>query len=265
MITLDEKALDAAIATTPFGDAARVAMANAITAYLSTAPSGQAPLEGVHSDDLDKFAEAMKAKLKWEREVRERGGWDDPAKCSVEYLARLLIEHLGKGNAGTFEDVANFAMMLHQRGADPKVLAAALLPASAEPVAWQMRRLTDGIWSNWCEIAEDTAAHFSSLNRTDYQVRALYASPPASGAVEAGWQTMESAPKDGDRTPFFAWHKIYGLCSAKWGKEPKDLLFFRQIHSDNYAQVNADGIGWTEHLHDFTGWQPLPAAPTEGR
>src|SRR5688500_8159659 len=74
------------------------AAAQEVMRALSTASSGQAPLEGVHSDDLavDKFAEAMKAKLKWEREVRERGGWDDPAKCSVEYLARLLIEHLGK-------------------------------------------------------------------------------------------------------------------------------------------------------------------------
>jgi hypothetical protein len=33
------------------------------------------------------------------------------------------VEHLLKGNAGTFEDVANFAMMLHQRGADPQLLA----------------------------------------------------------------------------------------------------------------------------------------------
>lgn len=80
-----------------------------------------------HSDDMavDRFSAAMKAKLKWEREVRGRHGWDDPSVCSPQFLARLLVEHLSKGNAGTFEDVANFAMMLHQIGADPSVLAEA--------------------------------------------------------------------------------------------------------------------------------------------
>jgi len=79
-----------------------------------------------HSDDaaVDRFAAAMKAKLAVAR-AKGRGGWDDPNVCSVEFLAQLLVEHLGKGNTGTFEDVANFAMMMHQRGADPKVLAEA--------------------------------------------------------------------------------------------------------------------------------------------
>ena len=79
-----------------------------------------------HSDDaaVDRFAVAMKTKLAAARE-KGRGGWDNPATCSVEYLSDLLVDHVGKGNAGTFEDVANFAMMLHQRGADPAVLASA--------------------------------------------------------------------------------------------------------------------------------------------
>jgi len=81
----------------------------------------------LHSDDLavDRFATAMKAKLAAAR-AKGRGGWDDPTQCSVESLASLLVVHLIKGNAGTFEDVANFAMMLHQRGADPQVLATAV-------------------------------------------------------------------------------------------------------------------------------------------
>ena len=85
-----------------------------------------------HPDDraVDRFADAMKAKLAVARS-KGRSGWDDPAACSVEYLAQLLREHLAKGNAGTFEDVANFCMMLHQRGADPAVLA----PTAAQDVA----------------------------------------------------------------------------------------------------------------------------------
>jgi hypothetical protein len=82
-----------------------------------------------HTDDeaVDRFAAAMKAKLAASR-AKGRGGWDDASVCTVEFLAQLLVEHLGKGNAGTFEDVANFAMMLHQRGADPRVLALAVTP-----------------------------------------------------------------------------------------------------------------------------------------
>lgn len=77
-----------------------------------------------HPDDLavDRFSEAMKAKLASAR-AKGRSGWDDKASCSGEHLAQLLIEHLTKGNAGTFEDVANFAMMLHQRGESPQLMA----------------------------------------------------------------------------------------------------------------------------------------------
>lgn len=83
------------------------------------------PTEQHHDDAaVDRFVVAMKAKLAAARE-KGRGGWDDPNACSVEYLADLLVDHVAKGNAGTFEDVANFAMMLQQRGADPAVLALA--------------------------------------------------------------------------------------------------------------------------------------------
>lgn len=80
-----------------------------------------------HSDDLavDRFASAMKAKLAAAR-AKGRSGWDDKENCSGKHLAQLLVEHLSKANAGTFEDIANFAMMLHQRGEDPKLLFIAL-------------------------------------------------------------------------------------------------------------------------------------------
>lgn len=77
-----------------------------------------------HPDDaaVDRFTEAMKAKLA-EASAKGRHGWEDPQVCSVEFLSEQLVEHVAKGNAGTFEDIANFAMMLHQRGADPATLA----------------------------------------------------------------------------------------------------------------------------------------------
>lgn len=77
-----------------------------------------------HPDDLavDRFALAMKEKLAKAR-AKGRRGWSFKSECKPGYLEHLLIEHIGKGNPGTFEDVANFAMMLHQRGDDPQRLA----------------------------------------------------------------------------------------------------------------------------------------------
>lgn len=86
-----------------------------------------------HNDEIavDRFGSAMKSKLAAAR-VKGRSGWDDKASCSGEHLAQLLIEHLTKGNAGTFEDIANFSMMLHQRGEDPQLLRTALVLRDAE-------------------------------------------------------------------------------------------------------------------------------------
>lgn len=67
-----------------------------------------------HPDDeaVDRFAAAMKAKLAQKR-TEGRGGWDNKATCSQEFLSFLLREHVEKGDP---VDVASFAMMLHQRG-----------------------------------------------------------------------------------------------------------------------------------------------------
>lgn len=62
------------------------------------------------NDAVDRFAEKMKAKLKWEREERNRSGWQD---MNSDELTRLLFEHLPKGDP---VDVANFCMMLALNG-----------------------------------------------------------------------------------------------------------------------------------------------------
>lgn len=61
---------------------------------------------------VDNFAKVMKNKL--EKKVEEgRGGWSDKSTCSNEFLSALLREHVEKGDP---VDVANIAMMIHQRG-----------------------------------------------------------------------------------------------------------------------------------------------------
>lgn len=69
--------------------------------------------QGVREGDdvaVDRFAALMKSKLKWEREERNRSGWQD---MSGAELSRLLFEHLPKGDP---IDVANFCMMLSLNG-----------------------------------------------------------------------------------------------------------------------------------------------------
>ena len=78
---------------------------------------------GDHPDNraVDRFAGAMTSKLAAARR-KGRGGWDRKDECSAEDLSRLLREHVEKGDP---VDVANFCMMLHQRG---ERIAAASLP-----------------------------------------------------------------------------------------------------------------------------------------
>lgn len=73
-----------------------------------------------HPDDMavDRFATAMKLKLSAARR-KGRCGWDDPDQCPIEGLVNGLREHLGKANLGNWADIANFCMMLHERGAEP--------------------------------------------------------------------------------------------------------------------------------------------------
>lgn len=82
--------------------------------WLSNQLGALTPPVDVHPDDLavDRFALAMKSKLAKKR-AEGRGGWDRKDECSQQYLSILLRGHVCKGDP---VDVANLAMMLHQRG-----------------------------------------------------------------------------------------------------------------------------------------------------
>lgn len=73
---------------------------------------------------LKRFSENMGEKLA-EARWKGRGGWFDPSRCSEDYLLKLFVGHLLKGNKGNWVDLANIAMMLHERGVEE-----ALLPTS---------------------------------------------------------------------------------------------------------------------------------------
>lgn len=73
----------------------------------------QLPKPTHHSDDehVTTFALRMRQKLAKKRE-QGRGGWESP-DCDTVILSRMLREHVAKGDP---VDVANFAMMLSERG-----------------------------------------------------------------------------------------------------------------------------------------------------
>jgi len=79
-----------------------------------SAPVPEAEAEQAETDQhydeycIDVFAKLMKEKMAASR-AKGRSGWDDPERCSVPYLQKLLHEHIAKGDP---VDVANFCMML---------------------------------------------------------------------------------------------------------------------------------------------------------
>lgn len=108
-------------ATDPRVAAAQSLLARYYAAHLQTetvqriiAEADRAAREAAHPDDLavDRLAVAMKAKLE-EKRLQGYEGWDKPDRTSVEFLADALVEHVEKGDP---VDVANFAMMLRERG-----------------------------------------------------------------------------------------------------------------------------------------------------
>ncbi|OBU52258.1 hypothetical protein [Stenotrophomonas maltophilia] len=102
------------------------------------------PVADQHPDDVavDAFAVAMKAKMA-EARAKGRGGWEYPAQCTAEDLSRMLREHVEKGDP---RDVANFCMMLYQRGEAIAALSAQPSPAAAVPAGWKLAPI-EPTWS----------------------------------------------------------------------------------------------------------------------
>lgn len=187
-----------------------------LRAMLAAAP--QPPVVEQHTDDaaVNRFAEAMKAKLAVARD-KGRGGWDDPAQCTVEYLAKLLVDHIAKGDP---IDVANFAMMLHQRQADKSVLSAAAPtpPAVDHPEpAYLLRDLEDDISVD----ALDLIAAIRDAGLGNYSINMML---PARVCV-AMCQRFAAAPQlqvaaqptGGAREAFEAWCHLAGLMQHSHG------------------------------------------------
>ncbi|OSR76159.1 hypothetical protein BV326_00456 [Pseudomonas syringae pv. actinidiae] len=161
-----------------------------------------------HPDNqaVDEFAAAMKTKLAKAR-AKGRHGWSE-SWVQDKQLAELLVGHIPKGSAGKFEDIANLAMMLHQRGADPMELTLAFNKAKlgpdlmarvekalegitrqvaiesadlhSEPVAWDVRTIN----GSWCKTVRGLETARAAEQR-GFTVEPLYRhAQPAKAKVD---------------------------------------------------------------------------------
>lgn len=123
-----------------------------------------------HPDDevVNRFAAALKAKMANSR-AKGREGWNDLARTSEQMLATELVQHLFKGNPGNITDLGCLAMMLHERNADPQMLAdiargiilLALLPERRDEA--QGQATPDGFEQGWNEALEAVSANIALI------------------------------------------------------------------------------------------------------
>lgn len=102
-----------------------------------------------------------------------------------------------------------------------------------ECAAEQDRREMGAVWQPWTAISESAREKFLERARA------------AIEAMGGGWQTIETAPKDGTR--IIALHADFsGVVIIRWG-----------IH-DEHPQGGWLEQDWTGAFQTWAGWIPLP-------
>jgi hypothetical protein len=124
--------------------------------------------EQIDEAALALFTARMREKLAASR-AKGRDGWQDPGLCPDARLADMLIGHLPKGNPGNLIDIAILAMMLHERGADPGLLAG---PLARGDLAQPWRPISEAVKGGpaiWARLRADISARTGrpSLNTWD--------------------------------------------------------------------------------------------------
>lgn len=142
-------------------------------------------IEGVkvHPDDLavDRFALAMKEKLKYAREVKGRGGWEDKFEYDQRDVCDLLHDHVVKGDP---LDVANFCMMLHQRS--ERILAS--LDLSPKPL-----EITEGMRKGALRLLQERDSRDDRVQEIIEELREIVLGMPADSRPDGLMKHAQSA------------------------------------------------------------------------
>nr|WP_240348670.1 hypothetical protein [Pseudomonas viridiflava] len=196
-----------------------------------------------HPDNLavNHFATAMKTKLAEARAKGLRGRSDTRVQDGT--LAEMLVEHIPKGNPGNFEDIANFAMMLHQRDAHPRELTFAY---NAMLSTIPTRRVQSG------------SSNMSMPNTAMAKERPILFNGPMTHALLAGQKTVtrrlvETPP----HTPHTELAKQSGAQTAAvhttdcpYG-QPGDRLWVRESW---IPCPDAGHESWSNHTCSYSAW-----------
>lgn len=133
------------------------------------------------------FSNAMRVKLAAKR-LEGRGGWQDKEQCSNEYLSQLLREHVEKGDP---VDVANFAMMIHQR--HESIAPAPATKLSATDAVQTCLDIAADYWKS----AGDTIA---DIDRPSAEERGrIQAATAITANLQAFWETLSQTPTPAQR------------------------------------------------------------------
>ena len=88
---------------------------------------------------------------------------------------------------------------------------------------------------------------------TTRETRHPATSPGVTAGASAGWQSIETAPRDGTR--FLTWDSYYGVRMGR--------AFMRADHDDWLSYVDSNGSSHKGGIR-ASHWMPLPAVPVDG-
>lgn len=230
----------------PFASQAQLA-----NVKLGAALAARQPVGDQHPDDVavDAFAATMKAKMA-EARAKGPGGWEDPTQCSGDDLTRMLRDHVEKGDP---RDVANFCMMLHQRGE----AIAARQPVGQEPAMYQVRPRSFDDGEGWREVTKreyDDRGPFPGYDEAEWERRTLYASPPARAVDDRFPNGLPDAIEYADEMEEAAsavYEKVFG--HEDDGEDCGTVVLRRVLHHLNQQPAQAVDQGrWSQgHAEDL--------------
>jgi len=116
-------------------------------------------------------------------------------------------------------------------------------------------------WSVGCSDHRIEADEGGSVERVCYGFQSMTSFATKAEAIAAwnrrapvsGWQSIETAPRDGTR--FLTWDSYYGVRMGR--------AFMRADHDDWLSYVDSNGSSHKGGIR-ASHWMPLPAAPVDG-
>lgn len=238
-MALSEQVL-AHIAEMPDEVARRIASCTDVARLRHEVSEAVAPmldLRRTHSDDIavSRFAIQMRHKMARSR-MKGRDGWDDPALCSDETLARLFMGHVQKSNAGNYADLANFCMMLYSRGARMAAIADAhaedarsISTLTLQRCATRTREHGQAVMDfarNYPEGSPQQASIYAKgLAMRNWAGHLLSLGPPGIGMAEA-WAFRDQMPS----VPAMREPVVVGIEPGQNGAEPVvSMIHFGEV------------------------------------